>query len=177
MLFRSVPVPFLVAGYGYGIDSALTGFATLNFTSALFGNAHLNLGVTRQLLRQKNYFPALSVSPSFDLIYRNKNAIKFYPQVALNAYWEYGKNKNLFYVGVDNWFELSSKRAYGIKQKNHWFYMPALGHSFCGKRGSFQTEVRAIAPNLSNEKLVVEYQTPFKSHGAFGVYIGYTRKF
>ena len=55
----TVPVPFLVAGYGYGIDSALTGFATLNVTSALFGNAHLNLGVTRQLLRQKNYFPEI----------------------------------------------------------------------------------------------------------------------
>jgi hypothetical protein len=41
----------------------------------------------------------------------------------------------------------------------------------------FTIEARVIAPNLSNEKLVVEYQTPLGTHGAFGVYIGYVRKF
>jgi len=173
----TIPIPFLAANYGYGIDSSLTGFATLNITSALFGNFQLDLGATKQLLHQKKYFPALSISPAFDFIYRNKNATKFYPQFAVNAFWEYGKKKNLVYVGIDNWFELATKRAYDLKQENHWFFMPALGHSFCGKKGSFTTEVRAIAPNLSNEKLVVEYVTPFGTHGAFGVYIGYTRKF
>ncbi len=173
----TIPIPFLTANYGYGIDSSLTGFASLNITSALFGNFHLDLGATKQLLKQKEYYPAIVVAPAFDFIYRNKNAVKFYPQLALNAFWEYGKKKNLVYAGIDNWFELATKKAYGQKQENHWFFMPALGHSFCGKKGSFTTEVRVIAPNLSNEKLVVEYQTPFGTHGAFGVYIGYTRKF
>jgi hypothetical protein len=173
----TIPVPFLSASYGYGIDSSLTGFATVNITSALFGNFHFSLGASKQLLKQKEFFPAVSIVPAFDFIYRNKNAAKFYPQAAVNAYWEYGRKKNLVYIGIDNWFELSSKRAYGAVQKNHWFWMPAIGHSFCGKRGSFTAEVRAIAPNLSNEKLVVEYQTPFGTHGAFGVYVGYTRKF
>ncbi|MCX6274771.1 MAG: hypothetical protein NTV09_06155 [Bacteroidetes bacterium] len=173
----TIPVPFLTANYGYGIDSSLTGFASLNITSALFGNFHLGLGATKQLLKQNGYCPAFSVAPAFDFIYRNKNAVKFYPQLAVNAFWEYGKKNNLVYLGIDNWFELASKRAYGQKQENHWIFMPALGHSFCGKKGSFNTEVRVIAPNLSNEKLVVEYQTPLKTHGAFGVYIGYTRKF
>lgn len=173
----TIPVPFLSAGYGYGIDSSVTAFTTLNVTSALFGNFHLGLGATKQFVKQKNYFPAISVSPAFDFIYRNKNAAKLYPQLAMNAFWEYGKKKNLVYVGIDNWFELAGKRAYGVKQENHWFFMPAAGHGFCGKRGMFTTEVRVIAPNLSNEKLVVEYQTPLKTHGAFGVYIGYTRKF
>ena len=173
----TIPVPFLTASYGYGIDSSLTGFASLNITSALFGNFHLGLGATKQLLKQKGYCPALSVAPAFDFIYRNKNAAKFYPQLAVNAFWEYGKKNNLVYLGIDNWFELASKRAYGRKQENHWIFMPAVGHSFCGKKGSFNTEIRIIAPTLSNENLVVEYQTPLKTHGAFGVYIGYTRKF
>ncbi|CAN5575384.1 hypothetical protein BH11BAC1_BH11BAC1_07730 [soil metagenome] len=173
----TIPIPFLTANYGYGIDSSLTAFASLNITSALFGNFQLGLGATKQLLKQHQYCPAMSVSPAFDFIYRNKNAVKLYPQLAMNAFWEYGKKKNLVYLGIDNWFELATKRAYGRKQENHWFFMPALGHSFCGKKGSFTTEVRAIAPNIPNEKLVIEYVTPFGTHGAFGVYIGYTRKF
>jgi len=173
----TIPIPFVSASYGYGIDSSLTGFATLNITSALFGNFQFDLGATKQFIKQKHFYPGISVSPAFEFIYRNKNAVKFYPQLAVNAFWEYGKKKNLVYFGIDNWFELASKRAYGEKQKNHWFCMPALGHSFCGKKGSFTTEVRVIAPNISNEKLVVEYQTPFGTHGAFGVYIGYNRKF
>ena len=103
--------------------------------------------------------------------------MKLYPQLAVNAFWEYGKKKNLVYLGLDNWFELSGKKAYEKKQEHHWFLMPSLGHSFCGKKGSFTTEIRVIAPNLSNEKLVVDYVTPFGTHGAFGCYIGYTRKF
>jgi hypothetical protein len=173
----TIPIPFLTAGYGYGIDSTLTGFATVNITSALFRNLQLDLGITKQILKQQKYYPAISVSPAFDFIYQNKYAVKFFPQVAVNAFWEYGRHNNMVYAGLDNWFELAAKRAYGERQEKHWFFMPALGHSFCGKKGSFQTELRAIAPNMSNEKLVVEYKTPFKTHGAFGVYIGYTRKF
>jgi hypothetical protein len=55
--------------------------------------------------------------------------------------------------------------------------MPSLGHSFTGKKWSFNIETKVIAPNLSNQKLVVDYVTPFQSRGAFGVYIGCTRKF
>ena len=173
----TITMPFLTANYGYGIDSTLTGFASVNITSGLFKNVQLGFGATKQLLRQKKFIPSLSVSPAFEFIYQNKNAAKFYPQLAVNAFWEYGKKKNLVYVGIDNWFELAGKKAYGIKQENHWIFMPAIGHGFCGKKGMFTIETRVIAPNLSNEKLVVEYQTPFGTHGAFGIYIGYTRKF
>ncbi len=173
----TIPIPFLTANYGYGIDSSLTGFASVNITSALFGNLQLEAGITKQLLTQKKYLPAVSVTPVLNFIYRDKNAAKLYPQLAVNAFWEYGKKKNLVYVSIDNWFELATKKVYGEKQTNHWFLMPSLGHSFCGKKGSFNTELKVIAPNLTNKKLVVEYQTPLGTHGAFGIYIGYTRKF
>jgi hypothetical protein len=173
----TIPIPFLTANYGYGIDSSLTGFASLNITSALYGNFQMELGATKQLLKQKKYIPALSITPVVNIIYRNKDAHKLYPQLAVNAFWEYGKRKNLLYVSLDNWFELSQTRAFGVKQNNHWIFMPGIGHSFTGKKWSFNMEAKVIAPNLSNEKLVVDYQTPFKTHGAFGVYVGCTRKF
>ena len=173
----TVPIPFLTANYGYGIDSTFTGFASVNITSALYGNFQLELGATKQVLQQKQYFPGLSITPVANIIYKNKDARKLYPQLAINAFWEYGKRKNIVYVGVDNWFELASKRQYEIKQKNHWMFMPMIGHSFTGKKWNFNIEAKVIAPNLSNEKLVVDYVTPLNTKGAFGVYLGVTRKF
>ena len=173
----TIPIPFLTATYGYGIDSSLTGFAAVNVTSGLFGNLQMELGAIRQLAKQYGILPAISVTPVINILYRNKNAHKVYPQLDLNSYWEYGKHKNLIYAGIDNWFELSQKRAYEIKQKNHWFFSPMIGHNLVRSKWNLNIEAKIIAPNLSNKNIIVDYQTPVKNHGAFGVYVGYTRKF
>lgn len=173
----TIPIPFITANYGYGIDSTFTGFASFNVTSALYGNFQMELGATKQILQQKKYIPAVSFTPVLNVIYKNKDAKKLYPQLAVNAFWEYGKRKNIVYVGIDNWFELASKRQYEIKQQNRWIFMPMIGHSFTQKKWNFIIEAKIIAPNLSNEKLVVDYVTPLKTKGAFGVYLGVTRKF
>lgn len=173
----TIPVPFITATYGYGIDSSLTGFAAFNVTSALFGNFQLELGTTKQLIKQNKYIPSVSFTPVVNVIFRDTKAYKFYPQMDVNAFWEYGKRKNYFYVGLCNWFELSEKRTLGETQPTHWIFTPMLGHSFAGKKWNVNMEVKLIAPNLSNQNIVVEYQTPVKNHGAFGVYLGYTRKF
>ena len=170
-------MPFLTANYGYGIDSTLTGFASLNITSAVYGNFQSELGITKQLLNQNRYKPALSITPVLNTLYRNKNAVRIFPQLDVNAFWEYGKKKNYFYLGVSNWFELAGKRTLNENQPRHWFFTPLAGHSFTGKKWNIIVEVKAIAPYLSNEKLVVDYITPFKNNGALGVYIGYMRKF
>ncbi|MBK9525154.1 MAG: hypothetical protein IPO39_10440 [Bacteroidetes bacterium] len=149
----------------------------MNITSALFGNVQLELGATRQVLRQHSYIPAVSISPVFNIIARSQAPSKLYPQLDINAFWEYGKHKNYFYIGLGNWFELSAKRTLGETQKNHWLFFPLAGHCFSGKKWDVLLETKILAPNLSNEKLVVEYQTPLKNNGAFGVYLGCTRKF
>lgn len=173
----TIPIPFLTANYGYGIDSTLTGFASFNITSALYGNFQMELGAIKQWTKQHKYIPAVGSTLQFNIIYRDRDARKLYPQLDLHACWEYGKRKNYFYLGASNWFELSKTRTLGEPQDNHWIFMPMAGHSFNGKKWNVNIEAKVIAPNLSNEKLVVDYQTPFQTHGAFGIYIGYTRKF
>ncbi|MDF2438713.1 MAG: hypothetical protein K0Q95_3089 [Bacteroidota bacterium] len=173
----TIPIPFLTANYGYGIDSSLTAYAGLNITSALYGNFQLELGAVKQWIKQQKYLPAVSSGIQFNIIYRDKISRKLYPQLDLNLVWEYGKGKNYFYLGVSNWFELSKIRTLGQPQSNHWIFMPLLGHNFRGKKWDLSMECKVIAPNLSNEKIVVEYQTPLKNCGAFGVYLGYTRRF
>lgn len=173
----TIPVPFLTATYGYGIDSTLTGFAAINITSGLYGNLQMEIGATKQVLKQNKYIPGISFNPVINFIYHDKNAKKLYPQLDLNLFWEYGKRKNFVYIGIDNWFELSQKRAFGVKQQNHWIFSPMIGHTFAGKKWNFNIEAKIIAPNLSNKNIVVEYQTPLNKRGTMGIYFGYTRKF
>ncbi len=173
----TIPVPFLTATYGYGIDSTLTGFASVNITSALYQNAQIEIGASKRLLKQNKYFPAISINPVLNFIYHDKKTYKFYPQFDLNFYWEYGRKENFFYVGLDNWFDLSAKKAFDKKQQNHWIYSPMMGHTFSGKKWNFNVEAKIIAPNLSNKNIVVDYQTPLKNNGAMGIYFSCTRKF
>jgi hypothetical protein len=173
----TIPIPFLTANYGYGIDSTLTAYASCNITSALYGNLQLELGATKQLMKQKKYFPSIVTTLQLNPIFRSKKAFNVYPQIDLILSWEYGKRKNYFYLGESNWFELSQERTLNQSQKNHVIITPLVGHSFNAKKWNFNIEAKIIAPNLSNEKIIVDYQTPLKNKGAFGVYLGYTRKF
>ena len=173
----TIPIPFISASYGYGLDTGLTLFSGFNITSALYGNAQIDLGCTKEFLKQKKWIPGISITPQLNFIYRNPDAYKLYPQMAINSYWEYNKKGNLIYCSLDNWFELATTRKYDVKQENNWIIVPTIGHVFKGEKWDFNIETKIIAPNLSNEKLVIEYKTPFKTNGAFGVYLSLTRKF
>ncbi|MEO6637056.1 MAG: hypothetical protein ABIN25_02195 [Ginsengibacter sp.] len=173
----SIPVPFVTATYGYGVDSALTAFGSLNVTSAFYGNAQIEIGIVKRIVQQHNSLPGISITPVANIIYRNKDASKVYPQVDINAYWDYNKGRNFFYAGLSNWFELSSKKAYDIKQDNHWFLSPMIGEYFVRKRWSMNGELKIVAANIASQKTVADYKTPLGNNGALGIYVGYTKKF
>jgi hypothetical protein len=172
----TIPTPFFTATYGYGISNTLTGFGSLNITSAMYGNFQIELGGVKRISRQKNLLPAISITPVANIIYRNKDANKVYPQLDINAYWNYNKGKGLFYIGLSNWFELAQTRAFDVKQPNHWLPSPMIGQTFIRRKFNFTIEVKVIAPNISYLSNTVDYTSPLGKHGAFGFYLGYTRK-
>ncbi|HEX8332898.1 MAG TPA: hypothetical protein VF622_09760 [Segetibacter sp.] len=172
-----IPMPFLTATYGYGIDSTLTGFGSLNITSAVYGNLQMEVGVTKRISKQNGRVPAISINPVANVIYRNKDAFKLYPQIDINAYWDYNRGRNFFYVGVNNWFELGSKVNFDEEQKSHWLITPMIGETFVRRKWNYNVELKVIAPNMSSERSVVEYKTPLANRGALGIYFGVTRKF
>lgn len=171
-----IPMPFLTATYGYGFDSTTTVFGSLNLTSALYGNFQLELGATKRILKQNGKVPAISINPVANIVYRNKDAFKLYPQLDINAYWDYNKGRNFFYFGLSNWFELASKNGFDKAQRSNWLVTPMIGETFIKKRWNYCVELKIIAPNLSNQKSVVEYKTPVNNKGALGVYFSITRK-
>ncbi|HEY1114520.1 MAG TPA: hypothetical protein VGE66_13205 [Chitinophagaceae bacterium] len=173
----TIPMPLVSAVYGYGFDSTFTGFGGLNLTSAFYGNVQLDLGVTKKLLSQKGAVPAVSVTPVANIIYRNKDAKKLYPQLDIHAYWEVNRARNLIYAGFSNWFELGGEKAHDKEQEHRWLFTPQVGHQFVRPKWDITIEAKIIAPHISYESNVVEYQSPLGKSGAFGIYFGYTRKF
>ena len=173
----AIPMPFLTATYGYGIDSSLTGFASLNITSAIYGNLQTELGVTKRIWKQHGGLPAFSINPVLNFMYRNKSAVKFYPQLDLNAYWELNKGRNFLYTGLSNWFELSSTRAFNEPQEHHWLLSPFIGETLVRSHWNYNIEAKFISPYISSDPGIVDYKTFYGKHGALGIYIGVTRKF
>jgi hypothetical protein len=172
-----IPTPFITATYGKGFDSTLTGFASVNLTSAFYGNAQVEVGAVKQLLRQKGAAPGISITPVINYIYRNKDAQKLYPQLDLNAYWDFNRNRNFLYVGLSNWFELSSLRTLDQKQERRWLLSPVLGQTFVRSRHNITIEAKIIAPHIQYESSIVDYKSPLGKNGAFGLYFSYTKKF
>ncbi len=173
-----MPIPLSNIEVGYGLDTNLTVFGAWHPTSALFGNIQIDAGATYKILNQQNYIPNISVSPSFNFVYDiGDNVSKFWPILDLNTYWNYGQRKNYFYIGFNNYFELSTKMANDQDQAHHWIFNPQIGHVIKGKNKpwQFSIEMKFIAPYVNNSKSFFPYKSITGSWGATGVYIGFRR--
>ena len=171
-----IPIPFLDAEVGYGLDTNLTLHGGLNLTSALFGNFHLDAGVTYKLLNQKKYTPSISISPSFNLVYDVSDKVgKFWPVLDANAYWNYGERRNYWYAGFNNYFELSKTMANDQPQAHHWLFSPQVGHVLKGKEQRFQftTEIKLLGINLNSKYSFIPYSGLTGNMGATGIYLGF----
>jgi len=170
-----IPMPITSVDVGYGLDSNLTLFGGLHTTSAIFGNGQIDLGCTYQFLKQKGAIPNVSVSPSVNMIYDFGDQVgNIWPILDLNAFWNYGERKNYFYVGMNNYFELSRTGAHEQPQDYYWLFSPQIGHALKGKKGHGQliTEMKYFAPYIDNFGDFVPYLPPGNT-GALGFYISY----
>lgn len=171
-----IPLPFVAAEVGYGIDTNLTVHGGLNITSMMFGNFHLDAGITYKFLDQKKYIPNVSVSPSFQFVYDVYDKVgKFWPVLDVNAYWNYGKRRNYFYAGFNNYFELSKTMANDQPQAHHWLFSPQIGHIVKGKNQNFQftTEFKFLGINLNSKYSFIPYSGLFGDMGSTGIYLGF----
>lgn len=173
-----MPIPFISATYGQGLDSATTVYGGVNLTSAAFGNFQTQLGLNRALTFCKGKTPGFSVSPSINLIVRDSKTIAFYPQLDLNAWWDFGVSKQHYiYAGINNWFELKTIRAHEQPQSTNLIFSPQLGVLFSKGTWRFNMETKMIGPNLSNKDIVVDYVSPLSRTGALGFYFGVSKSF
>lgn len=177
--FGGAPIPIpLTQVYGaYGLTSKTTGFASVHTTALLFGVFQTDIGITRQILPQHRWKPGLSISPIANMMFdRWDKNFNLYPQVDINAFWNYGKKQHLIYATLNNWFELKSTKAHNETQTTRWLPSLGIGHQWSGKKLSWQLEVKYIAPNQSNQNIVVDYIGAGNS-GTWGLFLGVNHQF
>jgi hypothetical protein len=174
----TIPAPLSSLSYGYGLKDKLTVFGGLNTTSLAFGNFQTDFGTTYQFIEQENFIPNISASLAGNLIFNFDEAnTHFWPQLDVNAYWEHGKNKSYFYVGMSNWFELAAKRAHDEASLDRWLLHPQLGYQYNFDRWSFFAEIKLLAPSHRNTDVLIDYKSITGDYGSTGLYFGLIKKF
>lgn len=175
----SLPIfmPLSSVHAAYGLKEKTTAFASLHTTALLFGVYQTDLGITQQVLQQKGMIPGISVSPIANMMIDQwKGIFSLYPQLDINAYWNYKNKPHFFYTGLNNWIELRRTRAHN--QPQDLVVMPAwhLGHQWSGNKYNIQLEMKYIGFTQSNKDIVVDYISP-GNNGTLGLFFSINRKF
>lgn len=178
----TMPIPYTTVAVAHGVRDDITVFGGLHTTSLMFSTIQTDLGMTWRWFAPdtaKRYIPGFSSNFVMNsLVDLKEGATDFYPEVDLNAYWEYSsKKKHYIYFGVDNWFDLKYKRAHDVPKTNHWIFNPHIGHTWETTNWNYNLEFKYLAPNQSNQKLVVDYAQWFGKKGAPGLYFSISRRF
>lgn len=173
-----MPIPFTTLGYGYGVTDDLTAYANWHSTSAAFGVFQMDIGSSFRFWQNERM--GVSIAPTFNLLIDRFDAdFRWYPQLDLNYYFEYGstdEKSNDIYAGFDNWFDPQSQLAHGQPNTNRWLWNTHFGHTFNRNKWSYQLELKVLAPYINNN-VVVDYISPFGDQGGIGFYFGITRRF
>ncbi len=174
-----IPIPFTSIFAGYGIDSTLTIHGGLHTTSMAFGNAQIDLGITKQILTQKNLRPAISISPSLYYIRAIDTVVQnLFPQVDIHAYWSAKNKPRYFFMSFANAFDVKIKKAFGEKNANIWMPSLLIGHVWERKHFNYQLEYKWQNLLARNKDIVVDYfQKRITPNGASGLYFSVCYKF
>ena len=185
----NIPIPYTAIGYGRGLTDKTTIFGNLHTTSLLFGIGQTDLGVSQSIW--KNDKMGVSAQGSMNILvdfYTGAN--RFWPQVDANYYFKYGKHSkpvqldamckieskhyNFFYAGLSNWFDPYKTESQGRPNAQFWIPSVQLGHQWIRPKWSYQAELKMLAPNQSNQNIVVNYPSMLNNRGALGLYFGIT---
>jgi hypothetical protein len=174
-----IPIPLTSLVYGRGIDSNLTVFGSLHITALLFSNIQSDFGATYRFYQSNNKFiPAFSASANGNFVWdMDDSKVKFWPQLDLNIYWNFGEKKHYLYAGVSNWWELGKTRSQDRPQLDRWLVNPQIGFVYKPNKWFYSIETKFLAPSHDNVNLFVPYFSILGTKGANGIYFGVGRQF
>jgi hypothetical protein len=171
-----IPIPYTSAFYARGLNNKTTAFGSVHLTALAFGVFQTDLGICRELYANQKLQLGISVNPAMQIAIDHwEGKAKFWPQLDLNVYKNWGSQKML-YAGINNWFEPSTQRAHNEAQNKQWYVNPHIGFLYSPRKWSYGIETKWVAPGVSNTPNVVDY-IGINQKGAVGVYFQLIRRF
>ncbi|HHG85447.1 MAG TPA: hypothetical protein ENJ82_11935 [Bacteroidetes bacterium] len=172
-----MPIPLTTVTGAYGIKEDLTGFAALHPTSAGFGVIQMDLGISKAFLRPAGWKPGFTASPILGFAADVwEGHFKLWPQLDLNAWWEYGERKHFVYAGLSSWFELAGKRAHSEPQPQVILPGFQIGNTWSFGSVDYQLEIKASNISRNSGKATIEW-VGIGGNGGVGIYLGVTKRF
>lgn len=173
----TIPIPFTSINYGRGITDKTTAFGSIHTTALLFGNIQTDIGICQSLYKNDSLKFGISINPAFNLVFDKwQKNFRAWPQLDINAYKHILKDKAFVYVGLTNWFELSSVRAHREPQTQRVLINPHMGITYTTKKWSYSIETKFLQMNRNNTPNIVDY-IGINQKGAIGIYLNFARKF
>ena len=131
----TIPMPLSSLSYAQGFSDKVTMFGGLHTTALIYGVIQTDIGACINVYHPDSSQFGLSVNPVVNMAYDKwEGNFKLWPEVDINAYWEFNPKKSFAYLGVSNWFELASKRAHEESQENRWLINPYLGYTYVRRK-------------------------------------------
>lgn len=173
----TIPIPFTSIAYGRGITNSTTAFGSVHLTSLLFGNFQTDIGVCQRLYKNDSLKFGITVNPALNMVYDkwNKN-FRVWPQLDINFYKDILKQKAFVYVGLTNWFELSSTKAHNEPVTSRMLINPHVGMTYNTKKWGYTLECKFLQMDKKNKPNVIDY-VGINDRGAMGIYLNFVRRF
>jgi hypothetical protein len=171
-----IPLPFVTAGYNYGLKYNLDIESGINITSLFFGITNIDAGINWHpvvpLLMRPGMYVSLKgvITTNFE-----KNGTRLFPVNDLGIYWLLFKHQYI-YSGIESWVELHDVRYDGNIQKNHLLINPYIGYILEYKTWQYQLEGRVYTPNIPNKGRAVKNKG-MGDYGIFGFFLGVSKSF
>lgn len=175
----TIPIPFSSIYGGYGLTENTTAILGIHTTSLLFGNAQADINVLHQLYaNEKGNFRISGQAGAMNLLDLNDNgAFRLYPTLAATALYEWSSGpSHRLYTGMDQWLDFYENKRVNPEKHNYWLPSIHLGYAHEAKQWTWGAELKYSGFHLSNQDIVVNYQTPFNT-GNLGIYAFIHRRF
>lgn len=171
-----LPIPNTSLQYARGLSHRVSGYASAYTTAAAFGLLQLDAGLcfnayTLDSLKGFSLNLGLNGGSTF-----SSRGTALWPELALSYHHTYGSRANFFYAGTGTWVEMQATGTHGRTIDRRLLPWLHLGHTWNKGPWSYQAEFRWLAPDRSNEDIVVDYLRLTGTHGVSGLYFGLTRR-
>ena len=173
----ALPMPFITAGYGYGLSSKVTLYGNLHLTSMAFSNLQTDMGASIRIYEKTGHY-GFSVGPAlqFATSFKAANSTRLWPSCDLNSYFHVKKSPSYVYGGVNVWLETSTTRAHKEPQPQQIIPNLHIGYQHVTSKWQQQVQLSYLSPGTKNLPGVVDY-VGLAGKGSFGLYYAVIRLF
>lgn len=161
----TIPVPYLNAGYCYGLSDAWTVESNVHVTSLLFNDLGIDAGAATRLVREHGAVPEVTLKLQgmyFTTFNAGAHSI-FLGHTNLNASYRIGA-RWLAYAGTEHTVQFSP---------SSYFFTPFIGVQFpVSSAIDLQVESKWMAANHFTGHGLLEGVGAIGSHGSVGIFVG-----